>query len=111
MEAPLARHSGHGMAVRDVNQLSAPQGVRHEKNIYLKIRVLQRILDFDPPLWAKRQTLLHQVNGKWVRLREQLREGSLFAEWQRADVFTRTWGRDSVEVVKRGRTQNIKDDG
>lgn len=31
MEAPLARHSGHGMAVRDVNQLSAPQGFATRK--------------------------------------------------------------------------------
>ena len=76
----------------------------------LEVRVCERVLDADPLLRIKRQRLRQEIDRHRGGVREERRKRSLLPERERADVVPASPGRDRVELVERGRAEDVEDE-
>lgn len=81
-----------------------------------QVRMFERLAYLYPPLWAKRQAALEEVNGEWgsggeLRMREDGGERLLFAERKGTNVFARAGRSYGVEVINGGCAEDVEDYG
>lgn len=76
----------------------------------LEIRVRECLLDRDALLRVEGEAALEEVDRERVRVRVERLQRSSLLERQRAEVVARAVRRDGVEVVQRGRAEDVEDE-